>query len=255
MRYRTPARWLRAALSPRYYGTLATVLAHFERPAWILGRYLGLQTSGFPQTIAIRSAAGRAVFDVYSPDDVVTAIECFAKQDYATSGEARCVVDVGSNIGISVLYFLTQHPRCRVYAFEPDPRNVERLRRNLHAFENRYVLDAAAVGTCAGHAIFGREPTGRYGGLGRDFADRIQVEVRDAEAAIADILAREGTIDILKLDIEGQEKPVLAALSPKTLGRIRYIAAEVDAPAPPLPGFMITQRGGVAIYRNLSALT
>lgn len=254
MRYRTPGRWLRATLSPRYYRTLAAIVTRFERPTWVLASYLGLRAVSSPQSIAVRTPTGRVAFDVYSPDDVVTAVECFAKEDYGTLGEARCVVDVGSNIGISVLYFLTRHPHCRVHAFEPDPRNVERLRRNLRAFEGRYTLDAAAVGPDAGRAMFGRESTGRYGGLGLNFADRIEVEVRGAEAVMADILAREGTIDLLKLDIEGQEKPVLASLSPLTLSRIRCIAAEIDAPAPALSGFASAQRAGVVIYRNLSAL-
>ena len=69
---------------------------------------------------------------------------------------AQVVVDIGSNIGISALYFLTRNPDCRVWLYEPVPRNVERLRANLAGYEDRYTLREAAVAPAAGRAALRR---------------------------------------------------------------------------------------------------
>jgi FkbM family methyltransferase len=248
LRNRTFRRVLRASYSPIYYQAAWRALRTFTAPVWVLSRYLGLSRSGFPRRIIARCDGQRVSFTVYTPDDVVTAIECFCKQDYAAVSSARCVVDFGSNIGISVLYFLTHFPEARVYAYEPDPKNIERLRSNLTAYADRYELDPAAVGTGNGRARFGREPTGRYGGLGLDFPDQIEVEVRDANEILCKILALEGAIDLLKIDVEGQERAILLALSDTTLSGIRSIAVELSGTPPPLPGFRFGKQGGVVTY-------
>ena len=69
-----------------------------------------------------------------------TVNEVFCRQDYGADASIRAVVDVGSNIGISALYFLTRSPDCRAWLYEPVPRNVERLRGNLAGYEDRYAL-------------------------------------------------------------------------------------------------------------------
>lgn len=223
-------------------------LRYFESPLWVLSRYIGLSRDGFPTTLTVRYRGSVVPFTVFTPDDLVTAIECFGKQDYASVEDARCVVDFGSNIGISVLYFLAQFPQCRVYAFEPDPKNVQRLRDNLSQHQDRYQLDVAAIGTAAGRARFGREPTGRYGGLGLDYPDQIEVDVREANQVLGDILARHGTIDLLKIDVEGQERSILDSLRADTLQRIRSIAVELSGEPPQLDGFAVHKQGGVVTY-------
>ncbi|MDP9142737.1 MAG: FkbM family methyltransferase [Pseudomonadota bacterium] len=241
-------RILRAVRSPIYYRAAWNTLRYFKSPLWVLSCYLGLFRSGFPTSLTIDYKGRSASFTVFTPDDVVTAIECFGKQDYAAVSSARCVVDFGSNIGISVLYFLTHFPESRVYAYEPDPKNIERLRLNLSTHADRYELDPSAVGAKAGRAKFGREPTGRYGGLGLDFPDQIEVEVRDADEILCKILAIEGVIDLLKIDVEGQERAVLLALSETTLRGIRSIAVELSGASLALPGFRASKQGGVVTY-------
>ncbi len=42
------------------------------------------------------------------------------------------VVDFGSNIGISALYFLTRNQDIKVYLFEPVPQNILRLKKKTN---------------------------------------------------------------------------------------------------------------------------
>jgi FkbM family methyltransferase len=46
------------------------------------------------------------------------------------SGQQPLIVDCGSNIGASVLWFTSRYPRAHVLAIEPAPDNFELLRRN-----------------------------------------------------------------------------------------------------------------------------
>ena len=253
MHYRTFGRILRASANIDYYRALVHAMRSFDRPWPLIMQYLGLRDARYPLRTSANIDARRASFNLYCPDDVVTAIECFGKLDYAAGTGDRCIVDFGSNIGISALYFLLAAPNSRVHAFEPDPRNVARLRENLRGFEDRYVLSVAALGAVAGRGRFGREPTGRYGGLGLESGDVIDVEVLDANAVLAAILERESRIDLLKIDIEGQEAAVLKALTPGVLDRIDRIAVEIAGTAPVLSGFSCRRHGGVVTYLRLAA--
>jgi FkbM family methyltransferase len=82
------------------------------------------------------------------------------------------VVDVGSNIGLSALYFLTRPSRPYCFLYEPDPRNTARLRDNVARFADRWELAEAAVAARPGRVRFATEPTGRYGRVGGDPAPR-----------------------------------------------------------------------------------
>ena len=67
-----------------------------------------------------------------------TVNEVFCRRDYPVPPGARSVVDIGSNIGLSALFFLTRDESCRCWLYEPVPANVERLRANLRAFADRF---------------------------------------------------------------------------------------------------------------------
>jgi FkbM family methyltransferase len=157
----------------------------------------------------------------------VTVVEVFCRLDYAAPPDVGVVVDLGSNIGISALYFLTRNPHCRCRLFEPVARNVERLRENLAGFEGRYELTEAAVWDRAGTVTFGVEPSGRYGGIGVPAAESIEVPCLE----INDVLEREPSIDVLKVDTEGAEVATVAAIRPDLQARIRLIYLEtMDRP-------------------------
>ncbi len=172
---------------------------------------------------------------VYSHHDVITVNEVFCRGDYRPPPSARMIVDVGSNIGISALYFLTRSPAVRVECFEPDPRNAERLRENLAAHEGRFRLQEEAVGDRDGMLRFGRESTGRYGAIGRRSDDEIEVRCRHVNAVLGELLEREPRIDFLKIDTEGIERETVAAIDRELLERIGAICLETREPLNPWP--------------------
>lgn len=218
---------LRNALRPDNYRSLARALRTYEHPADALPRYF--RGSGdYPAEIGVRTPMGVVRPRVWSHHDVITINEIFCRLDYAIGPADRIVVDIGSNIGISALYFLTRRPDVHCVLFEPVPQNVERLRENLAGFEGRWDLHEAAVADRAGTLPFVTEPTGRYGGLDRDGAtsDTIEVIVEHVNDALDRVLAEHDRIDVLKLDTEGSEAATVRAIRPDILARIGRIYCE-----------------------------
>jgi FkbM family methyltransferase len=142
-------------------------------------------------------------------------------------------VDLGSNIGISALYFLTRNRTSRCHLYEPVPENVAKLRQNLAGYEERYTLHEQAVSDHSGRARFGVEATGRYGGIGVDTGAELEVEVVHVDDVLRRALAEADAVDILKIDTEGAEIPTIAAIAPELAERVDVIVAEA-APTEPL---------------------
>jgi FkbM family methyltransferase len=157
--------------------------------------------------------------------------------DYRAPKNISVVVDFGSNIGISALYFLTRNSSIKVYLFEPVPRNIERLRDNLKGFENRYELKECAVGMEEGQLDFACDDTGRYGGLIKEGAPYfsewapqkiIPVKVVAVNQVLDQVLSRHESVDILKIDVEGYETKILSHLKTDVLSRIGRIYVETE---------------------------
>ncbi len=234
-----------------FYIAFLNIFKYFDKPIEVLRRYL-LWKGNYPTTLKVKTPMGKQEINLFSFHDTITLVECFAKLDYQAKKDISCVVDFGSNIGISASYFLTRNKNVKVYLFEPLPENIEKLKANLKGFETRYVLNDVAVGLENGHANFGFESTGRYGGLGRELPQTIQVKVRKGEEVIVDILKNEERIDILKIDVEGLETALLENLSPDSLKKIDHIYAETIYDKN-LPGFEKEQYGDVVRFRNTSS--
>jgi len=211
-----------------------------------LHRYL-FDSGEYPYPIKIRTpAAGIIQPMLYSPHDILTVNEVFCRQDYPADEKIDVVVDIGSNIGISALYFLTRNQTCRCYLYEPDPRNITRLKANLAVFESRYVLYPVAVSTTRGIVDFSIEPTGRYGRIGREGAETIQVSCIHINTAIEQALSQTEQISILKIDVEDAELDLVQSIRADYLKHIQRIYFEASPTQRLYPDlFEQRQYGGV----------
>jgi FkbM family methyltransferase len=215
---------LSEAWQPSNYVAVARMARRYPNFRENLGRYF---TGGgdYPYDCQVRTPRGLLTVPLESHHDMLTVNEIFCREDYAVGPEVRTVVDIGSNIGVSALYFLTRNADARVWLYEPNPRNVERLRKNLAGYEQRYELEEKAVADFTGTAEFGVEESGRYGGIGQETGEEISVET----VHINDVLARvPGTIDVLKLDTEGFELQTVKAIDRAHLERIRLVYFETE---------------------------
>ena len=222
---------LREAVAPQNYVALGRTLRAYPHPVEGARRYF-LGSGDYPRDFPLRTPLGAVAPRLFSHNDMWTVNEIFCRQDYPAGPQTRVVVDIGSNIGISALWFLTRNSTARAYLYEPVPNNTARLRANLAAFDGRWHLQEVAVADRSGEVVFGVEPSGRYGGIGVDTGSTITVPCRDINDVVAEVLEHERQIDVLKLDTEGIEMQTVAALRPELLPRITSIFLETEHPQP-----------------------
>lgn len=239
-------RIARSLLERRHWRALARSLTRYERPVEGLLRY-ALNTGGYPVDWRLKTPVGPVTARLHHPHDMRTVNEIFARGDYDVPETVRTVVDFGSNIGVSALWFLSRNPEVRVWCYEPVAQNVERLRENLAPFAARAHVEPVAVGVEEGEVAFGVEETGRYGGIGlAHHGEMVTVPCRDANAVLAAVLAETGRIDVLKIDIEALEHEILSRIPADMLSRIDRILVEQRYATSPLAEFDLEQYGYVA---------
>jgi FkbM family methyltransferase len=237
------------------------IFLRFRRPLDVLIRYV-FGRGTYPARFTVRTPIGEEVVTAYSYHDLLTLVECFGKLDYRVPRDISGVVDVGANIGISALYFLTRNPHVRVRLYEPVAENAKRLRRNLEGFEERYELLERAVGTENGTVTFAVEPTGRYGGIvterylekhGLDDARTVEVPAVEINQVVRAARDAWGTVDLLKLDVEWSEADLIRSLHPESLRAVRRIYVEGDFPDE-VPGFRRSRYGAIIRFEGKDSL-
>lgn len=169
-----------------------------------------------------------------SPSDEAIVKEIFVENVYRLHdnffNESGIVLDIGANIGIFTLDVLLRAKSAgvavKIYAFEPEPNNLEILKRNLD--ENRWVFENSEViivprglSDKSGQAFISNE----HGGSRiSDEGSEISLITLDEFVQGENLQA----IDFAKLDIEGSEIPTILAASDETLDKIRRTAIEFD---------------------------
>jgi FkbM family methyltransferase len=174
-------------------------------------RYLAWRGLGFPERIVVGLLTGERLLIRRPPaHDLSIAHEVFVQNVYQpdTIPNLRRVgriVDVGSNVGYTLAYLGLRYPEAALVAFEPHPVHVELLRRNLtlNNLSSRVQIHAAAAGICKGEARLSNEGA-MSTLLSGETLGSIPVPVVDFFDAVGT-----GDIDLLKIDIEGAEYPIL----------------------------------------------
>lgn len=218
------------------YKTLIMSVRAFPSFGEVLWRYITDRRS-YPYRIRIRTPAGVIAPTLYSFHDIRTANEIFSRKDYPADSDARVFVDLGANIGLSALYFASRSSNAIVYAYEPSPVNLERLRGNVAPFASRVRVVPKAVADKSGRLDFNAEPTGRYSGLlrheyTREVVNSVKVDVLDINEVLRDVISREGRVDILKIDTEGAEIPTVSAADPGLMRHVDVVYLEATPEVP-----------------------
>jgi FkbM family methyltransferase len=239
-----------AAFSSRHYLAAWNIFKLCDQPFDAITRYIFLQGS-YPTSVGIKTPLGKVSIELFTAHDILTINEVFCRLDYYADARDKIIVDFGSNIGISALYFLSRSEDVFAYLFEPFPPNVRKLKLNLSTFQSRFHLNEVAVGLSNGIVDFGWEPSGRYGGVGRQTGNSTHVNCVDSNEILEAVLARHTQIDILKIDIETLERDVILRIPYTILRRIKKIYVEYPFRYNPL---MATHRwkqyGPIAQFTN-----
>jgi FkbM family methyltransferase len=141
--------------------------------------------------------------------------EVFGNLSYIFScknDNAPRIIDCGSNIGLSVLFFKKLYPKAKITAFEPDPEAFDILSKNVKQNSLQDVVVHQCALTDYDGVIEFHKPPIRKGSLlmsidaGRVSGTTISVPAKRLAPFICD------RVDLLKIDIEGAEEGVLRDL-------------------------------------------
>jgi FkbM family methyltransferase len=150
----------------------------------------------------------------------------FLDGDYALEPrqDPQVIVDLGSNIGLSILYFRLRYPGARILGVEPDPGAFALLERNVADLAGVTILHAA-VSDRDETVLLWSVPGAAASALEHTHAAQQPVEV--PARTLQDVLASTGIehVDILKLVVEGSEFRALKSLD--DLGRVDAITGEI----------------------------
>jgi FkbM family methyltransferase len=178
-----------------------------QQPGDGLWRYL-TNSGKYPWSPVLHTPTGDVQPTLLSYHDLLTVNEVFCRHDYG-DGDVRTAVDIGANVGLAALFFLTRRPDTHVWCFEPDPYNLARLRTTLADFGSRVtVVPKAVTASPTGPLHF--EPGGRYGKISP--TGDIEVQTVDIATALREVAADTDRIDLVKIDVEGLEEQLLSAI-------------------------------------------
>ncbi len=163
-----------------------------------------------------------------------TYYEIFVEQIYDARGlgPRPRIIDCGSNIGLSVIWFKQRYPDSTVLAFEADPAISALMARNIKRLAlNSVEIVHSAVSGDAGSKSFLAE-----GSIGGRLVSAPSVKSVDVKTVrLSDYI--DGPVDLLKLDVEGAEFDVLEDLcATGKIELVRNLICEVHrigpSPAP-----------------------
>lgn len=126
-----------------------------------------------------------------------------AREWLAGLGRPARVIDLGGNVGIFGAYWLNADDGAKVVAYEPDPANLPIHRAVVEANNADWQLVEKAAGVADG--VFHFQPQQSTGSHVTDVAGADTIEV-----SVVDVMDRLQDFDLLKMDIEGGEWPILA---------------------------------------------
>jgi FkbM family methyltransferase len=166
----------------------------------------------------------------------------FADQSRLLGGKASVVLDVGANVGHSVVTYRELFPGATIHAFEPGAEALKELRQRAGSLPNVYVHDLA-VGDADTTAVLHTHKGNFNNSLLQSAADSARHAPADLQWAFestgeqqirtvrVDTFCRDNGIDrvsVLKLDIQGYEAAALRGASEMlAAGRIDLVYTEV----------------------------
>ena len=173
-------------------------------------RYAGWRLAGKRGPVRLRFQNGPRL--LMRKENYGVAYEVFVHQYYelrdgTTPEDVRTIVDLGGNVGYSVLWFLSRFPNASILVYEPNPVFAGFLKENvaLNGFNSRVTVREAAVSNAS--STLPLFVSGACSSLLQNYntGESITVPVVDLFEQLP-----KGHIDILKMDIEGSEYGILS---------------------------------------------
>lgn len=144
--------------------------------------------------------------------------EIWNQEIYSFETDTNCpnIIDIGSHIGISILYFKALYPNSNILSFEPNPISFEILKENIQSngLENVTLINKAIYSSeCKKDLYIDNSGSNwdsnssliEHSWSGKESTKPIEISCTRLDKYIENM----NEIDMLKVDIEGLETDVL----------------------------------------------
>jgi FkbM family methyltransferase len=127
--------------------------------------------------------------------------------------DVRVVLDVGANIGAASLYFARTYPDATIHAFEPSAAALPLLRKNVGGFPSVKVHEFGLLDRELEAPLFQGDGDGLTTSVVRSTENSDETSPASFRSAAEWLEAEQiSGIDVLKIDTEGAELPILRDL-------------------------------------------
>lgn len=213
---------------------LRTLSRFIDGYGWQVGTALTVQFYGrrTPKTVSLSGGGSPPLFarSGRGQTDAATLLHVWSERCYHLdlSSDPAWIIDAGANAGYATVWFALRFPSATVIAIEPDPGNLELLRRNTEGLANVRLVNAALMSEPGSADLIdtGSGPWAMRVGAAGAGAGNVVGMVRCV--SMPQILDEFGIdrVGYLKIDIEGGEVEVLNSSGP-WMDRVDAIAIEL----------------------------
>jgi FkbM family methyltransferase len=173
----------------------------------------------------VRLYLRRGTHDAHIAKEIFQEGQYLDREHLTRSENIKTIIDVGANVGFSVLYFAHNYPHASIHCYEPVPEHERQIIKHvkINNLVDRVVLHSSAAAVKTGKLCLMED--GAASNVRHSAENGITVSAIDWFESLP-----QGTLDIVKMDIEGGEIDLLSDPRFETVARrIRLMFLEWHA--------------------------
>lgn len=145
--------------------------------------------------------------------------------------QPKVIFDIGANIGVTSILLAKLFPEAKIFSIEPVKENFDLLSKNICSFSNIVPVNIAFDSECGERELIFSPNPHNFGGFSffQRCADGKGERVVVKTMTPAQVMRENGIdkIDLIKIDTEGAESPILRSFDARVLSNVTWIVGEL----------------------------
>ncbi|MBU2702291.1 FkbM family methyltransferase [Sporomusaceae bacterium BoRhaA] len=148
---------------------------------------------------------------------------------FIKDNNVKTILDIGGNIGTASVFFANLYPDANIYTFEPMPNNFKLLEKNVAGYPKVNPYNVALGNKSYQTSIYHSPEEDCKGSFSLLTPNKSGCHTDIQVKSVAEFIAENeiDNIDIIKIDTEGAEYDILAAIPPQILSKTKWIIGEL----------------------------